>query len=300
MQQRTSAPGAHHRASHSTSQVFRYPGESRRVLSTLDTPSLRAEETVFASGLCVARHSHDTSHLVYNVAGLHWSGLSRGGGICEPRSMRFLPAGEPHENYFPSEATCLQIELHQPIWDLAAEQGRTISAPGQIAHPIAMALGARLYKEFRQNDDVSRLGMEAAILQLMLADGSETAALHGRTPPWVLQIREILHDEDHARLTLAELSRAVGRHPVQISRQFHRHFGCTISDYMRRVRIARAQQLLAHDDMKVAQVALACGFTDQSHFTAAFRKVTGIPPYRYRLKMAGHRQRPRSSPVGLE
>jgi AraC family transcriptional regulator len=285
MPHQTSASGVHHRASDSTSQAFRYPGESRRVLGALDTPPMRAEETVFASGLCVARHSHDTSNLVYTVAGVHWSGLSRQGWICEPRSMRFLPAGEPHENYFPVEATCLQIELRQPIWDVAAEHGRTINAPGQIAHPIAMALGAQLYREFCQNDDVSRLGMEAVILQLMLANGHETTPWRGRIPAWLLRIREMLRDEEHARLTLAELSLAVGRHPVQISRQFHRHFGCTISEYLRRVRIARAQLLLAHEDMEVAQVALACGFTDQSHFTAAFRKVTGMPPHQYRVRM---------------
>jgi AraC family transcriptional regulator len=201
----------------------------------------------------------------------------------------FLPAGELHENYFAVEITCLQIELRQPIWDVAAEHGRPISAPGQIPQPSAMALGARLYREFRRNDDVSRLGMETAILQLVLADRHETAPRPGRIPGRLLRIREMLRDEVHARLTLAELSLAVGRHPVQISRQFHRHFGCTISEYIRHGRVARAQLLLAHDDMEVAQVALACGFTDQSHFTAAFRKVTGVPPCRYRSRMSGER-----------
>ncbi len=294
MEQPASVSGAHPRPSHSTGQESRYPGESRRVLGALDTPSMRAEETAYAGGLCVARHSHDTSNLVYTIAGGHWSGLSRESGICEPQSMRFLPAGELHENYFPVETTCLQIELRQPIWDVAAEHGRTISAPGRIAHPIAMALGARLYREFRQNDDVSRLGMEAAILQLVLSDGHGTALRRGRIPGWLLRIREMLREEEHARPSLAELSLAAGRHPVQISRQFHRHFGCTISEYIRRVRIARAQLLLAHDDMEVAQVALVCGFSDQSHFTAAFRKVAGMPPHRYRLRMSGHGSAPRS------
>jgi AraC family transcriptional regulator len=293
--QRLSPSGVHRRLSDTTSQALQCPSESRRVLGALDTPSLRAEETVYASGLCVARHSHDTSNVVYTITGTHWSGLSHGGGICTPRSMRFLPAGELHENYFPVEVTCLQIELRQPIWDLAAEHGRTISAPGQIARPIAMALGARLYSEYRQNDDVSRLGIEAAILQLVLAGRHETAPRRGRIPAWLLQIREMVRDEEHARLTLAQLSLAVGRHPVQISRQFHRHFGCTISEYMRRVRIAQAQILLAHHDMEVAQVALACGFADQSHFTAAFRKVAGMPPHRYRVRMSDHRSAPGSS-----
>jgi AraC family transcriptional regulator len=245
-----------------------------------------AEETTYAAGLCVTRHSHDTSNLVYTVTGAHWSGLSRGGGICVPRSVRFLPAGEVHENYFPVESRCLQIELRGPIWDLAAEHGSTISAPGEVTRDDAASLGARLYQEFHRNDDVSRLGMEAAILQLMLAARHEAAPRRGRIPAWLLRIREMLREAEHTRLTLSELSLAAGRHPVQISRQFRQHFGCTISEYIRRVRIARAQMLLAHSHLEVAQVALTCGFADQSHFTAAFRQVTGMPPYRYRLRMS--------------
>jgi AraC family transcriptional regulator len=106
-------------------------------------------------------------------------------------------------------------------------------------------------------------------------------------PSWLLRIREMLRDQENPRLTLAELSHCVGRHPVQISRQFHHHFGCTMSDYMRRVRIAQAQSLVAHRDLEIAEIALACGFFDQSHFTTAFRKLTGMPPRRYRSRIFG-------------
>jgi AraC family transcriptional regulator len=74
---------------------------------------------------------------------------------------------------------------------------------------------------------------------------------------------------------------------VQISRQFHHHFGCTVSEYIRRVRIARAQSLLSRRDLELAEIALACGFSDQSHFTTAFRKLTGMPPRRYRVQIFG-------------
>ncbi len=106
------------------------------------------------------------------------------------------------------------------------------------------------------------------------------------SPPWLLRIREMLREEEHPRLTLAELSRFVGRHPVQICRQFHYHFDCTISEYMRRVRIARAQSLLHTRELELAEIALACGFSDQSHFTTAFRRLTGISPHRYRLQIS--------------
>ncbi len=264
-----------------------YPGGSQPALGKLETSAVKVEEERYAPGLCIPRHYHDTANFIYTIAGTHWSGYSRGGDTCAPGTVRFLAAGEPHENYFPVGCRALEIELRNPILELAAEHGHTICSPGELPHPSAAALGARLYREFRQRDDVSLLDIEAVILQLLLSGGQDSTPRRSSAPPWLLRIREMLREEEHSRLSLAELSRCVGRHPVQISRQFHRHFGCTISEYMRRVRIARAQSLLRRRDLEVAEIALACGFSDQSHFTTAFRRLTGIPPHRYRLQTSG-------------
>jgi AraC family transcriptional regulator len=272
-----------------------YPAESRHVLGELETPAVKVEETLYATGLCVPRHSHDSANFIYVIAGEHWSGYSRGGDTCAPRTVRYLPAGELHENYFPVGSRCLHVELREPILELAAEHGPTIRSPGELARRSAAALGARLHREFRQKDDLSRMDIEAVILQLLLTDEQDSRSRRRLVPSWLLRIREMLREQEHLKLTLAELSRCAGRHPVQVSRQFHHHFGCTISEYMRRVRIARAQSLLSRGDLEVAEIALVCGFSDQSHFTTAFRKLTGVPPYRYRLQISGNPAARRSS-----
>ena len=261
-----------------------YPGESRCVLGALETPAVKIEEMAYAAGLCVARHFHDTANFIYVIAGTHWSGFSRGGDTCPPQTVRYLPAGEPHENYFPVGCRCLGIELRQPILALAAEHGRTVCSPGELPRPFADALGARLHREFRRKDDVSPVDIEAVILHLLLSRAHQAQPPRGSIPSWLLRIREMLREQEPARLTLAELSRLAGRHPVQVSRQFHHFFGCTISEYVRRVRIARAQSLLCCSRLQVSEIALACGFSDQSHFTSAFRRLTGVPPHRYRLR----------------
>jgi AraC family transcriptional regulator len=258
-----------------------------RDLGKLETPAVKVEEELYPPGLCIPRHSHDAANFIYIIAGTHWSGHSRGGDTCAPGTVRFLPAGEPHENYFPVGSRAVEIELRQPIFELAAEHGHTICSPGELAHPSAGALGERLYREFRRRDDVSLLDIEAVTLQLLLSGAEDSTPRRSLAPRWLLRIREMLREQEHQRPTLADLSRCVGRHPVQISRQFHHHFGCTISEYMRRVRIARAQSLLHRRDLEVAEIALACGFSDQSHFTTAFRRLTGMPPHRYRLQISG-------------
>ena len=47
-------------------------------------------------------------------------------------------------------------------------------------------------------------------------------------------------------------------------------------------RVERAKELLRHGDDTLAAIAAAVGFADQSHFTAAFRRETGLTPGRFR------------------
>lgn len=142
------------------------------------------------------------------------------------------------------------------------------------------------HRELRHKDSDSLPEIEGVILRLLLADDKHTE----RSEPishWLLQVREMLHEQPNSRRSLIDLSHHVGRHPVQISRQFHQRFGCTISEYMRRIRIARAQALLSCSHVEVSDIALASGFCDQSHFTNTFRRVTGMPPRRYRQLICG-------------
>lgn len=259
------------------------PGASTRLLGELTTSAGTLEEMVYAPGLCEGRHAHSKGNFIYTVAGVHWASHARGGDTCKPGTVRFLPAGEPHETYFPFGTWALQVELSESILRLASEHGRMTCAPGELRDARAGMLGARLHEEFLNRDEISPLDVEAVVFQLLLA-GSD-ASRPEAAPPWVLRIRDRLHEEQQVRVSLSMLSHGVGRHPVQISRQFHRHFGCTIGEYLRRTRIARAQALLRRGDLAISDIALACGFTDQSHFTTAFRRTTGLPPQRYRLQL---------------
>lgn len=252
-----------------------------RTIGQMETAAMRVEEADYAAGLCIPLHAHHTAHLIYVIAGTHWSGYSLGGDLCPPRTVRFIAADEPHENYFPAGSRCLQIELRRPIIELASEHGRVIEKPGEVSRPSAVALGARLVRKFRDRDDTSDLDLEAGVLRLLLAADDEPA-LRGSTPRWLFRVRDMLRDQEKPRPTLVELSACAGRHPVQVSRQFRHFFGCTISEYLRRVRIARAQALLVRRDLEIADIALVCGFSDQSHFTHAFRRLTGVSPRRYR------------------
>ena len=258
-------------------------GQRMRALGRWASSAGDLREMLYAPGLCEERHYHSTASLIYIVAGTHWAGHARGGDTCHPDTVRFLPPGEPHETYFPAGSWCLEIAPSEPLVRLASEEAPVSLALGELPGARAGALGARLHEEFLRTDAFSEIDVAGATLELLRAGADYPVE---KVPPrWVLKIREMLREELQARLTLATLSRNVGRHPVQISRQFHQYFGCTIGEYLRRARVARAQSLLCRSsELEIAEIALACGFSDQSHFTTAFRRLTGVPPRRYRLQ----------------
>lgn len=67
----------------------------------------------------------------------------------------------------------------------------------------------------------------------------------------------------------------------QIERLFSRYLNVTPVRYMNDLRLARGRSLLAETDMKVTEVAVACGYASTSHFSKSFRKKYGTSPYRF-------------------
>lgn len=81
---------------------------------------------------------------------------------------------------------------------------------------------------------------------------------------------------------LNEMAQLVGYSPAHFLRMFNRTFGTSPHQFVVELRIERAKSLLKGDSQSIADVAAACGFSDQSHFTASFTRRTGVPPGRWR------------------
>jgi AraC family transcriptional regulator len=92
----------------------------------------------------------------------------------------------------------------------------------------------------------------------------------------------MIEDRLDQDLSLADLAAAVGLSRFYFLRVFRAELGMPPHRFIMLRRCERAKRLLVEDRLPLSELGLACGFCNQAHFTTAFRRVTGLPPGRWR------------------
>ena len=96
------------------------------------------------------------------------------------------------------------------------------------------------------------------------------------------EARKIVEYEFVDPPTLFELARRVGLNDFKLKRGFREAFGTTVFEYIRKLRMDKARELLEQGRLTVTEVALATGYSHFGHFSSAFKKSFGILPSHYR------------------
>ena len=256
---------------------------SGEMLSKREIPGFTLTEDRYPSGFVLPKHHHRHAFLTFVLEGSYLEIYDGRSYVCGPGTLRYLPAGEAHENDFQAGLRCLHVEIRDQVLERVREQARILERPSEITGVASSWLANRLYIEFCRRDTVSPMAMEGVILEI-LAEGARTAETRPATggPRWLSRAREIVETRFLEPLSLAEIASAVGVHHVHLSREFRRHNNCTVGELIRRRRVEHACHLLAHSQMNLAEIALTCGFSDQSHFSLMFKRHMGMTPSKFR------------------
>ena len=89
---------------------------------------------------------------------------------------------------------------------------------------------------------------------------------------------ELIDARLDGELSVAEIARHCGLSPSRFRVTFRNTTGMTPHRWLTERRVDRAKSLLREDSASLAQIALECGFADQSHFTHVFTAVVGASP----------------------
>lgn len=231
----------------------------------------------------VPRHTHEDAHFLLIIDGLYITSARNVSQRCSSPTLIFNPPGTTHRDRFHTRgARFLTLSVKPDALT------RPPGAADLIDHAVGFFggevswLALKLYKEFRRPDELSAFVLEGLALELL---GRALRSCRGpeASPPRRLQLaHQLIHDRFGEPLTVGEIARAVGAHPVYLVRAFRERYGLTVGEYLRRLRVEFACRQISRTDAPLARIAADAGFYDQSHFTRTFKRLTGMTPTEYR------------------
>ena len=104
----------------------------------------------------------------------------------------------------------------------------------------------------------------------------------GLTPRCLRIASEWMIEKLAEPLSIPEIARQIDMAPGHFARAFREVMGEPPHQWLMRRRIARAKELLRSPDMSIAEIALICGFVDQSHLTRVFSRTEKLTPAAWR------------------
>jgi AraC family transcriptional regulator len=170
---------------------------------------------------------------------------------------------------------------------------RLVDTINHLTDPRIGSIARRISIEIARSDDLTPLTAEALGLELLSVAARQFIPTRAReesrerarcAPPWLARVRERLHDDFADAPTLDALARIARVHPGHLTRVFRRHYGRSIGEYLRDLRLEWTARRLATSDEPLIAIAAAAGFADQSHLTRAFKARFGCTPGRYRSR----------------
>jgi AraC family transcriptional regulator len=167
-----------------------------------------------------------------------------------------------------------------PIRDLSYD-------PGAGVNDVAISgLGRLLLPALSHPDQANPLFVEHVLLAL----GAHVAQTYGGMrsmsrpargglAPWQeRRARQLLHANIKSGVALREVARECGVSVGHFSHAFHRTLGVAPYKWRIEQRVALSKEKLRDDGLSLSDVAMECGFSDQSHLTRVFRQAVGVSP----------------------
>jgi AraC family transcriptional regulator len=133
-------------------------------------------------------------------------------------------------------------------------------------------------------DSIEQALARALVLGYAVRDYGVRAYRGGLSPARLRRIKELVQEKMEEDLSLEEMARTVGLSPAHFSEVFHNTTGQTPHQSLLWHRVQRAKEMLRSDEMRVLDVAIACGFKTQQHFARVFREMCGASPTEYRYQ----------------
>jgi AraC-like DNA-binding protein/ligand-binding sensor protein len=106
-------------------------------------------------------------------------------------------------------------------------------------------------------------------------------------PPIISRAKAFIQEHQTESLHLGQVAKAVNSSPFYFCKMFKKATGLNFTDYVSRIRIERAKNLLLNPNLRVSEIAFEVGFQSLTHFNRVFKNTVGQSPTQYREQLLG-------------
>ncbi len=104
-------------------------------------------------------------------------------------------------------------------------------------------------------------------------------------PPMISRAKEYIREHYQEKLSLGRVAKAVHASSFYFCKMFKKATGLNFTEYVSRIRIEKAKNLLLNPNLRVSEIAFEVGFQSLTHFNRVFKKVLGRSPTEYRDRL---------------
>jgi AraC-like DNA-binding protein len=106
-------------------------------------------------------------------------------------------------------------------------------------------------------------------------------------PPVITRAKEYIQEHQTEELSLGQVAKAVNTSTFYFCKMFKKITGINFTDYLSRVRVEKAKNLLLNPNLRVSEIAFEVGFQSLTHFNRVFKRILGQSPTEYRGQLLG-------------
>lgn len=206
--------------------------------------------------------------------------ITCGAGLCEmmvpvrlgERLVGYLQTGQ----VFAKAPTRAQFERTAK---LMAERG--VDAGREEMH---QAYFATRTMPARQQESVMKL-LTIFAQHLSILSNQILVRRENAEPPLITKAKQYIQEHQSEDITLAQVAKAVNTSSFYFCKMFRKGTGLNFTDYVSRLRIERAKNLLLNPNLRISEIAYEIGFQSLTHFNRVFKRIVGQSPTEYRLQL---------------
>src|SRR6266567_953485 len=230
-------------------------------------------------------HLHDVHEVEYACRGIVEVETEAGHYLLPPHQAAWIPAGLYHKTTLNAGAQTLAVLFEPGLVPVAGDRVRIIAVSALLRE---MMLYSARWPISRTESGVEAESFFQTLGHVVAEALDDEMPLNLPVPADPVAAAVTDYTRAHLdRVTVSDVTRAVGVSERTLRRIFSTHLGMSWRSYLLRARVLRSMAMLAQPDRSILEVSIAVGFEDAGAFARSFARHCGETPSAYKRRISG-------------